>query len=231
MSPPKSCWIISWDIPKDATEAAMSNIESRGLVVKFTSRCEFAIYVIYAVCKASTANFGQFARHLATEHLFKPQSGGSEYFGQWKAYVAQRVLKIDRTYINNSLPWSPLHESRMLSLTRGDICCPSCPFVASDFTWAWGLSEEQQCQLTAIREHHLSLLRPEAEVVNELMPYRWQVLRRHPEFVSHPVFADSNQPQQRKMDELLLEQKLSKDQISDSSRVPQSATSDFSAPI
>jgi hypothetical protein len=43
--------------------------------------------------------------------------------------------------------------------------------------------------------HHLSLLRSETEVVAELYPYRMQILRLYPEFVSHPVFADFDQPQ------------------------------------
>jgi hypothetical protein len=39
------------------------------------------------------------------------------------------------------------------------------------------------------------MLRPEAEVVAELYPHRMQILRLYPEFVSHPVFADFDQPQ------------------------------------
>jgi len=42
--------------------------------------------------------------------------------------------------------------------------------------------------------HHLDLLSPEAEAVAELYPYRMEMLRLYPEFVSHPVFADFDQP-------------------------------------
>jgi hypothetical protein len=53
----------------------------------------------------------------------------------------------------------------------------------------------QQAAIDAASAHHLSLLRPEAEVVAELYPYRMQILRLYSEFVSHPVFADFDQPQ------------------------------------
>ena len=55
----------------------------------------------------------------------------------------------------------------------------------------------QQKKRALIREHHLSFLRPEAEVISELYPRRMAILRLWPEFVTHPVFADFDQfPQQ-----------------------------------
>jgi hypothetical protein len=174
-------------------EAAKQSLESESLLVEFTASGDRShIHVLCPVCNTINVSVEQFVRHLSSEHLYAPRSGGSEHFEKWKACLAQNLEKIMcRTrYFNKILPWSSFKVHTLLA--KRDFCCPFCPFSVA------GVGRDgpdQRNKERAIEEHHLSFLRPEAEVVRELYPYRMQILRLWPEFVTHPVFADFDQPQ------------------------------------
>jgi hypothetical protein len=178
---------------KEDVEAAKPNLELLGLLIQSTPGYGFTIQVVCPICHAVSADIEKFTGHLVTSHLYTPESGGSEHFDNWKACLARNMPKyaIVRHAVAGLLPWSHLRTHKEYS---GSFGCPSCPFSVAGFE-GYGLDQEDKRR--AIREHHLGLLRPEAEVVKDLYPHRMQILRLWPEFVTHPVFADLDHPQQQ----------------------------------
>jgi hypothetical protein len=178
---------------KEEIEAANPSLQLMGLLVQSVPGYAVTIQVICPACRTASASMEHFIRHLSTFHLCTPQSGGSKHFEQWKAYLLQNLDKYrSSARVNKLTPWSSL-EIATLSAKRG-FRCPSCPFSVAG---VGGYGSDQADKERAIKEHHLSLLRPEAEVVKELYPHRMQILRLWPEFVTHPVFADFDQPRKQ----------------------------------
>jgi hypothetical protein len=164
-----------------------------GLLVQSVPGYAVTIQVICPACRTASTSMEHFIRHLSTFHLCTPQSGGSKHFEQWTAYLLQNLDKYySSARVNKLTPWSSL-KIATLSVKR-DFRCPSCPFSVAG---VGGYGSHQVDKKRAIKEHHLSFLRPEAEVVKELYPYRMQILRLWPEFVTHPVFADFDQPRKQ----------------------------------
>jgi hypothetical protein len=137
-------------------------------------------------------------RHLATEHLQLADCGGYDHFEEWKAYWHSNVPHYYAANIRSVLPWSYIHDFIPCDHKRA-YQCPSCSFSVLG-VGGYKTFEEAKVQRekrTLIREHHLSLLRPDDEVVAALYPHRMAILRLCPGFVTHPVFADFDQlPQQ-----------------------------------
>jgi hypothetical protein len=174
---------------KEDIEAAKPSLGLVGLLVQSSPGCDVTTQVVCPICHTVSADIEQFTKHISTAHLYTPQSGGSEHVEQWRAYLGQNRPGCAFSLVE-FVPWRPLGSVFVLS---GDhaFACPSCPFSVAG-VGGYGFDKTR-----AIGEHHLSLLRPEAEAVRELYPYRMQILKLWPEFVTHPVFADLDEPQQQ----------------------------------
>jgi hypothetical protein len=209
---------------REEIEAAKPSLELVGLLVQCTCEYDITIKVICPVCQTASANMKQFIEHLSSEHLYTPSSGDWEHFELWRAYLGQHSV----TLAEKLLPWSPIYET-YLPLRKGDIACPSCPFSVANLKLHW--TSDQQAKESPIREHHLSLLRPEAEVIKELYPHRMQILRLWPEFVTHPVFADLDHPQQESESGPSQTQPSFLPHVNNDFQIPDWTTYDFNIPM
>lgn len=219
--------------PASEIEAAVLSLESEGLLVRYSPKHDIKLLVACPSCGAVSADVEHFVKHLMTDHLLKPQSGGSEHFEKWISSWARVVPKGDRGGIGRAdiqklLPWSRIDRFAMDRRTR-DYRCPSCSFIVMDVGGHLWFQAEQKAKQRSITEHHLSLLRPEAEVVAELYPHRMAILRLYPEFVTHPVFADFDQPQQQSDDGLLGVQAPYADHVNDVFEIPEWTVDNFDA--
>jgi len=191
---------------KDDILAAIPELEHEGLVVLSTSdssqqghaQSGLDITVQCPVCNTTSDDVDGFIAHFWDCHLFLAGSGGADHFESWKSRLVEVTTKWDQHgRINGLPPWAHLDDFIVGFRDRMDnFQCSSC-LLSFD---GWGGNsftqpESLRAARNAISAHHLSLLRPEAEVVAELKPHRMQILRLYPEFVSHPVFADSDEPQ------------------------------------
>jgi len=179
-------------------EAAKSTLETEGFLIESTTQNGISVHVLCPVCRVVTANTIHFMRHLTTDHLQTPASGGYVHFEEWKAYWHRNIPKLGSAKIKDLLPWSRIGHFSALN-RKSDYQCRCCSFSVADIggkSWA-RRNQDQRDKRALIQEHHLSFLRPEAEVVAELYPHRMAILRLCPEFVTHPVFADFDQLQQQ----------------------------------
>jgi hypothetical protein len=174
-------------------EAAKPSFERLGLLVQSRPGCDVTTQVVCPICHTVSADIEQFTKHISTVHLYTPQSGGLKHIEKWRAYLGQKRPGYSFRPIGEFMPWRSLGNVYVFYGFHA-FACPSCPFSVAGFE---GYGSYQRDKERAIREHHLSLLRPEAEVVKELYPYRMQILRLWPEFVTHPVFADFDQPRKQ----------------------------------
>jgi hypothetical protein len=172
--------------------AAIPELEHEGLIVHHASDLGLIITVSCPICNTKSDGMDHFINHLWTSHLFLAGSEGADHFKAWRSVLIHHASKPVDGDIQNLLPWA---NPRRLSLNEAElIACPYCLLSFGDLGGSrYIISESQQAARNAALAHHLSLLRPEAEVVAELYPYRMQILRLYPEFVSHPVFADFDQ--------------------------------------
>jgi hypothetical protein len=177
---------------REEVDAVKPSLEQLGLLLQSIPGRDITVQVVCPICNTVSTDIENFTSHLATAHLYTSQVGGSEHFENWKAYLRQNSQKFYVATIDKLVPWSSL-DITTLSAKR-DFRCPSCPFSVAG---VGGYGPDQPAKERAITEHHLSFLRPEAEVVKELCPHRMQILRLWPEFVTHPVFADFDQPKQQ----------------------------------
>jgi hypothetical protein len=173
---------------KEEVDANKPSLELLGLLVQSTPGCDVTLQVVCPICNTASTDIESFTRHLATAHLYSPQSGGLEHFETWKVHLSRKLRSDSVPTINRLPPWCSFDRAIIISES---IKCPSCLFSGTEVR-EYGLDQDKT---RAIKEHHLSLLRPEAEVVRELYPYRMQILKLWPEFVTHPVFADLDEPQ------------------------------------
>ena len=217
----------------DDLEAAKSALETEGFLLEASTQNGSSVHVVCPVCRAVTADATQFVRHLATEHLQTSTSGGYLHFEKWKAYWNQNVPNFFAAKIKKLLPWSRIGDfwphSRKL-----DYQCPCCPFSVknvggNDHRQSQQDERDQQDKRALIQGHHLSFLRPEAEVVSELYPHRMAILRLWPEFVTHPVFADFDQVQQQSASTLPKTQESYMGQHQDDFEISQWTADDFNA--
>jgi uncharacterized C2H2 Zn-finger protein len=187
---------------KDDILAATTELEHEGLVVLPASgspqegyaKSGPVITVQCPLCKSTSENTDQFITHLWTRHLFLAGSGGADHLRTWKSALAKVTPKTDHHSIKGLLPWAVLEVFFKRETTKF-FHCPACFLSFDDLLEGYYQTETQKAVKKAALAHHLTLLRPEAEVVAELYPHRMQILRLYPEFVSHPVFADFDQPQ------------------------------------
>jgi hypothetical protein len=191
---------------KDDVLAAIHELEHEGLVVLSASgssqqglvHTELSIAVQCPVCNTMSDDVDQFITHLWTSHFFLVGSGGADHFKAWRSALIRWVSKTVSGDIKNLQPWADL-DLQYLSSCREEARMTACPYCRLPFgdlgAGSYNPTRIQQAAKHAASVHHLSLLRPEAEVVAELYPYRTQILRLYPDFVSHPVFADFDWPQ------------------------------------
>jgi hypothetical protein len=179
--------------------AATSRLESEGLVVVQPDHAQRGLVITATcpMCNTMSDDIDHFITHLWTNHLFLAGSEGVDHFKAWKSTLLHHTFKFIHGDIKNLLPWADLRYTRRGHKGPGTIECSLCllsfggPRCERWETSTAGL----RASLEAVSTHHLSLLRPEAEVIAELYPYRMQILKLYPEFVSHPAFADFDEPQ------------------------------------
>jgi hypothetical protein len=215
--------------PSDEIEAATANLELDGFLVEVASHTGVLVHVVCPVCSGVTDDTMQLIQHLVVEHLHAPQSGGYAHFEQWKAYWCENIPKLRAFEIKDLRPWTRIRDFDTFGRSL-DYQCPGCPFFVSGVGGHW-CDQEQQDKRALIKEHHLSLLRPEAEVVAELYPYRMAILRLWPEFVSHPVFADFDQVPQQNTSAISEVQESYVSQPLDDFEVPQWTANYFNSSI
>jgi hypothetical protein len=136
-----------------------------------------AIEVVCPVCQTGSPSFEQFIEHLWTRHLFLDSTNGIDHFLQWKGILSHHVRQTSRANIIALLPWTVL-TTREHYRDGQPFSCPRCAFFVNPYA------------ARLVSAHHLTLLRPQEEIVSELFPVRFQILRLYPEFASHPVFND-----------------------------------------
>jgi hypothetical protein len=121
--------------------------------------------------------FEQFVEHFWTRHLFLDSMNGVDHFLRWKSTLKHHVYQTSGASIITLLPWAVLGTRWSYRETQ-PFGCPRCAFSVNYYPGR------------LVSDHHLDLLRPQEEVVAELFPVRFQILRLYPEFASHPVFND-----------------------------------------
>lgn len=182
----------------DEVRSVFGSLNADGFDVNQPSgTTDFSISVRCPVCNAGCGTMKEFAEHIWSAHLLLPSTGsdiGAEHFLRWRSELAGNTYFHYRSGVNKTTPWHRFktHELSFPS-TKKTIKCPACPFSVSNAAGRYIDFVEM------VSNHHLSLLRPEKEVVDELRPYRFQILRLYPEFVTHPVFADLDPPRQQSM--------------------------------
>jgi hypothetical protein len=179
---------------KDDVLAASSRLQSEGLNAAATSGSSGMIITVSCpICNGTSDDIDGFIAHIWASHLFT--EGGADHFISWKSILTENAAKWRHAEIASVSPWNVLDESVMFRSRADTVQCSSCLFSFSGWGERWwsAPSESQQTARNAVTTHHLSLLRPEVEVVAELYPHRMWILRLYPEFVSHPVFADFDQ--------------------------------------
>jgi hypothetical protein len=196
---------------KDDVLAARSGLEPEGLIVTIApgpaqtdhSKCGLVVAVSCPICDTMCGDSDDFTTHLWATHLFPAKSSGVAHFVAWRSTWAANVRKenanawaclreLVRADINNVKPWTVLKRNPNYMTKVETIRCPSCLLSFSGLNRP---ASVRRANMKAVSAHHLSLLRPEADIIAELYPHRLQILRLYPEFVSHPVFADFDKPQ------------------------------------
>lgn len=135
------------------------------------------IQIVCPVCKAAVSNFKQFVHHVWASHLFIDASTGPYHFLEWRDTLKRLVRQTSRTSVTDLHPWTALTVDLHYSDTKL-FRCPNCRFSSSAYSG------------NSARDHHLTLLRPQEDVVAEMYPVRFQILRLYPESATHPVFHD-----------------------------------------
>jgi hypothetical protein len=216
----------------DDVDAAKSSLELEGLSIERTPQNDITVHVVCPACRVATSDTKQFARHLVNDHLYARSSGGYTHFEKWKAQWIENAPKWDPR-IKTLLPWSRIHIFDYYT-RKLDYQCPCCPFSVTnvggyDRHQSQQDERDQRDKRALIKGHHLSFLRPEAEVVSELYPHRMAILRLWPEFVTHPVFADFDQVLQQGASVLPETQESHMGQHQDDFEIPQWSADDFNA--
>ncbi|KAM0716494.1 hypothetical protein Q7P37_007939 [Cladosporium fusiforme] len=157
------------------------------------------------VCGIINTTVEHFARHLWAAHLFLDSAAAAtDHFLEWRTTLAANVVARSRAYIQSMPPWlDPTHARVHFSATPGTLNCPACSFTVADVNklrWLQDSDEGREIR-SSVLSHHISLLRPESEVVAELYPFRFQILRFCPEFATHPVFDDFGSHESREVGE------------------------------
>lgn len=188
---------------KDDVLATTCGLESECLVVFPTSgssqsihaQRELIINVQCPICNTKSGNIEDFVAHLWGSHLLTG-SGGLDHYIAWRSELVDKVSNVYRDEINGMMPWKGLTTNLRFKREVDTMQCPSCLLSFSGLS-SWKTASERESRrntIGSVATHHI-LLRSEAEVVAELKPCRMQILRLYPEFVSHPVFGDFDEPQ------------------------------------
>ncbi|KAM0722296.1 hypothetical protein Q7P37_001737 [Cladosporium fusiforme] len=146
----------------------------------------FAVSAMCPICGTGCDTVELFAKHLWTHHLYLDRLNGVEHFLVWRTKVAASVHSSSRPRVKKMTPWARRRPHGFYDKPT-TFECPwaICNFSVSNVRHMGGSVEKD-----LVESHHLSLLRPESEVVAELHPFRFQILRLYPDFITHPVFAD-----------------------------------------
>lgn len=186
---------------KNDVLAAIPELEQEGLVVlpvpsssqQSVAQFGLVINVSCPICNTTSEDIDHFITHLWNRHLFLDGSDGADHFIAWRSALIDHACKPYHAGLRAMLPWTTLEKFTYYPKGVRTVQCPSCSCSFAGL-YPWRLPEQETAR-NAYSAHQLALLRPEAKVVAELYPYRMQILRLYPEFVSHPVFADFDQPQ------------------------------------
>lgn len=144
------------------------------------------------VCGAFNDDFPPFAEHLWACHLVDASIGDTDLFLIWKTKLESVCTRFVHKAIRSLAPWRRLQLSHYwFQKDLRQVDCPSCTFSVHKAGRYWSHAEQDM-----IASHHLSFLRPEADVIAELYPHRFQTFRLYPDFVTHPIFADFDTPAQ-----------------------------------
>jgi hypothetical protein len=128
---------------------------------------ELNINIACPACQTITPTVEQFKMHLWANHLFLNPSQNVGHFLAWKDVLKQRRIQ-------DVEPWS----KRVVHLYTS-IQCSRCMHSISTLRYY----DEAQAQ-------HPGLLKPTEQIILDLMPFRMQILRLYPDFLTHPVFDD-----------------------------------------
>lgn len=126
------------------------------------------IGIVCPACSKMSSTFEAFATHLWSDHLFLDPLRGVEHFFAWRG-----ALTKTRSYSSLVLPW----DTDMMAPEQ-IIDCPQCTHSASS---SWGYKAASQ---------HPGLMKSTEQITLELGPFRMQILRLYPEFLTHPIFGD-----------------------------------------
>lgn len=187
--------------PATDIEVETGRLQAENLLVDFTPSLErqmrgpsgFTVQLACPVCTAILDNIEQFVAHLSANHIYEPRSGEHEHFLRWKATWALSADKEMRSHIEKLSPWDRVNLRPWYLVRRSsedEVSCPMCSFRVSRLPN--GHIDRDGHFLIA--KHHLSFLRPEADVIAELYPHRMQVLRLCPAFITHLVFSNFDPP-------------------------------------
>lgn len=121
------------------------------------------------VCGDISPDFHHFREHFWANDLFL-DANAAAHFVSWQNAVEQ-----DQGSKSSGMPWDSLRAP----LRKGNsVECPKCMY---SIRGSESMNEGLQ---------HPSLLRPTQQVIQELGPFRMQILRLIPEFITHPIFDD-----------------------------------------
>lgn len=154
--------------------SASSNACFEGLAFEFFTASEirdaaitsFNISVVCPACSNMSPTFEAFQTHLWSNHLFLDPLQGVEHFFAWRGALTQA-----RGSSFVILPW----EKGVMGKGE-DVHCTQCMYSVS--------------ALHGGPTQHPGLIKSTEQIILELGPFRMQILRLYPDFLTHPIFGD-----------------------------------------
>lgn len=135
------------------------------------------IEVLCPMCSCLCSDHASFENHFDTVHAI----AASEWlhFQSWKRYRHGRWM---REHQRIPRPWRSLCHAKIE--TQIEIRCPACEYyIPSGNPQTWGPHRYVKT------DHHLDMLANP----DDIKPFRREILRLYPGFVTHPVWDDMNE--------------------------------------
>lgn len=145
----------------------ISELTSAGTTIVGLNIC-----VTCPVCLFLSTSIEDFRVHLQASHLFCDPLQGAEHFAAWRDALGYSGIKLHSMTV-----WD--HKTGRIQSSR-TVRCPVCTYSAFFKAYTYELMAAE----------HPGLLKPKEQVVSELMPFRMQILRLYPDFLTHPVFEN-----------------------------------------
>lgn len=142
-----------------------------------------SINIVCPFCLLLSSNVEEFRMHLWASHLFLDGLQGVRHFLAWRDALTNVKEDFSRNlpWNNQELPmkeersrWTFPDKTRLLDFSG--VRCSACTY--------------RFLNTSTINLQHPGLLKPNEQVVRELGPFRMQIRRLYPSFVTHPVFDD-----------------------------------------